>query len=170
MGRTTAEGIVGKYKGVKVYRVSLPEYVNGRLYKDEDNMYLIDGELIYKNEIFAKCDGKYVEEYDPHERAIYYTVPRFGAGTDPIKIEDRGVEFSSSIGTADGDSVSKNEMKTEDAIASSSSSSNFEFKTVDEILVGSLGSEATNYFSGMTDAVACASALADVFLKSALES
>lgn len=51
--------IIGKYRGIKVYKVTLPEYVNGRLYKDEENMYLIDGELIYKNEIFAKYDGNY---------------------------------------------------------------------------------------------------------------
>ena len=67
--------IIGKYRGIKVYKVTLPEYVNGRLYKDEENMYLIDGELIYKNEIFAKYDGNYVSELDAHLRREFYTVP-----------------------------------------------------------------------------------------------
>jgi hypothetical protein len=131
--------IVGKYKGIKVYRVSLPEYVNGRLYKDEDNIYLIDGELIYKNEIFAKYDGNYVTEYDLHERATYYTVPA-------IKMESRDVEFSSSTGTARGSTNSNFEMKTSGAGAPA---------TVEETLAGVFD---TDYFSGMTDI--------DAFLKS----
>ena len=112
----------------------------------------------YKNEIFAKYDGNYVTEYAPHERATYYTVPRFGAGTDPIpaiKVDKRGVEFTSSIGAADGDSNSNSETKTEDAVASS----DFEPKGVEETLAGVFD---TDYFSGMTDI--------DAFLKSNLES
>ena len=136
--------IVGKYKGIKVYRVSLPEYVNGRLYKDEDNIYLIDGELIYKNEIFAKYDGNYVTEYDRHERATYYTVPA-------IKMESRDVEFSSSIGTARGSTNSNFETKTENAAVSS----NFEPEDVDATLTRVY---ETDYFSSMTDI--------DAFLKS----
>ena len=136
MSKTTAEGIIGTYKGIMVYRVTLPEYVNGRLYKDEENMYLINGDIIYKNEIFAKYDGKYVTEYDPHQRATYYTIPAF-------KVSNRGVEFTSSFGRDEGDSYSDSETKTEDAVVFS----NFEFKTVDEILDSSFGSFATE----MTD-------------------
>ena len=136
MSRVTAEGIVGTYKGIKVYRTTLPEYVNGRLYKDEDNMFLINGELIYKNEIFAKYDGNYVTEYDPHERATYYTIP------DNFK---RAI--SNYNADNDRDTVNKEKNETENLF----STGNFEFKTVDEILAGSLGSEATNYFSSMTD-------------------
>ena len=136
--------IVGKYKGIKVYRVTLPVYVNGRLYKDEDNIYLIDGELIYKNEIFAKYDGNYVEEYDPHERATYYTVPKFGAGTDPIPAINRGVEFTSSIGTDDGDSYSETETKTEYAAPVS----DFKPEDVTDVLTSVY---ETDYFSSMTD-------------------
>jgi hypothetical protein len=147
MSKITAEGIIGKYKGIKVYRVTLPEYVNGRLYKDEDNIYLINGELIYKNEIFAKYDGNYVTEYDSHQRATYYTVP-------VIKVEDRGVKFTSSIGTAEEDSDSNSETKTYEV----GTVSDFEFKTVDEILDSSFGSFAVE----MTDI--------DAFLKSNLES
>ena len=138
--------LVGKFKGIPVYKSNMVDYVNNRRYYDEDNMFLINGELIYKNEIFAKYDGNYVTEYDPHERATYYTVPKFGAGTDPIpaiKVRTPEEPSTSSIGTADGDSNSDSETKTEDAVVFS----NFEFKTVDEILDSSFGSFATE----MTD-------------------
>jgi hypothetical protein len=134
MSRVTAEGIVGTYKGIKVYRATLPEYVNGRLYKDEFNIYLIDGELIYKNEIIAKYDGNYVTEYDPQERAEYYTVPAI----------NRGVDFISSIGTAEGDTNSDSETKTEDAVASS----DFQPEDVTDVLTSVY---ETDYFSSMTD-------------------
>lgn len=129
--------IVGKYKGIKVYRVTLPAYVNGRLYKDEDNIYLIDGELIYKNEIFAKYDGNYVTEYDPHQRATYYTIPA-------IKVNNRGVEFSSSIGTDEGDIVSNSETKTPEV----GTTSDFQPEDVEATLSGVY---ETDYFSSMTD-------------------
>lgn len=79
--------IVGKYRGIKVYKVTLPEYVNGRLHKDEENMYLIDGELIYKNEIFAKYDGNYVSVYDSHKKRTFYTVPIFTANNKSLSKE-----------------------------------------------------------------------------------
>ena len=69
--------IVGKYKGIKVYKVTFPEYVNSRLYKNKDNIYLIDGELIYNNEAFASYNGNYVSDYDPHKKRTFYTVPTF---------------------------------------------------------------------------------------------
>lgn len=128
--------IIGKYRGIKVYKVTLPEYVNGRLYKDEENMYLIDGELIYKNEIFAKYDGNYVSELDAHLRRKFYIVPA-------IKVRTPEEPSTSSIGMDEGDSYSDSETKTEDAVVFS----NFEFKTVDEILDSSFGSFATE----MTD-------------------
>ena len=136
--------IVGKYKGIRVYEVTVPEYVNGRLYKDEENMYLIGEDLIYKNEVFARYNGCYVEEYDLHERATYYTVPA-------IKVSRRGVEFTSSIGTDEGDTNSNSEMKTEYTAVVS----NFEPEDVEATLAGVYN---TDYFSGMTDI--------DAFLKS----
>ena len=148
MSRLTAEGIIGRYKGTPVYKVTLPEYVNSRLYKDEDNIYLIDGELIYKNEIFAKYDGKYVTEYDPHERATYYTVPA-------IKVNSRGVDFISSIGTEKGDSNSNSETKTE----YTAPVSDFKPEDVDTTLAGVYDRD---YFSSMINI--------DAFLKNALES
>lgn len=70
-----AESLIGKFHGIPVYKTNMIEYVNNRYYKDEENMYLIDGELIYKNEIFAKYDGNYVSELDAHLRREFYTVP-----------------------------------------------------------------------------------------------
>ena len=141
--------LVGKFKGIPVYKSNMVDYVNNRRYYDEDNMFLINGELIYKNEIFAKYDGKYVTEYDPHKRATYYTVPKLGAGTDPIpaiKVSNRGVEFTSSIGMDEAEKISENEIKTSGAGAAA---------TVEETLAGVY---ETDYFSSMTDI--------DAFLKS----
>lgn len=135
--------LVGKFKGIPVYKSNMVDYVNNRRYYDEDNMFLINGELIYKNEIFAKYDGNYVSKLDAHLRREFYTVPA-------IKVRTSEEPSTSSIGTADGDTNSETETKTEDAVVFS----NFEFKTVDEILDSSFGSFATE----MTDI--------DAFLKS----
>ena len=143
--------IMGKFQGINVYRVTLPEYVNGRLYKDEDNIYLIDGELIYKNEIFAKYDGNYVTEYDPHERAKYYTIPKITTATVEAKMMADGkgvryVEYETNLPDPVG--ISKNEMKN-----------SFEPEDVETTLAGVYDRD---YFSEMTDI--------DAFLKSNLES
>ena len=135
--------IIGKYNGIKVYKVTLPEYVNSRLYKDEENMYLIDGDIIYKNEIFAKFDGRYVDEWPVHQRAIFYKIPE-------VKIKDRGVEWT--VGTLEADVAKTAEVETKNSLPVGPTP-NFEFKTVDEILAGS---------TGMTDV--------DAFLKNVLES
>ena len=146
--------LVGKFKGIPVYKSNMVDYVNNRRYYDEDNMYLINGELIYKNEIFAKYDGNYVTEYDPHQRATYYTVPKFGAGTDPIpaiKVRTPEEPSTSSIGTADGDSYSDSETETE----YTAPVSNFQPEDVTDVLTSVY---ETDYFSSMTDI--------DAFLKS----
>lgn len=129
--------LVGKFKGIPVYKSNMVDYVNNRHYYDEDNMFLIDGELIYKNEIFAKYDGNYVTEYDPHQRATYYTIPA-------IKVSNRGVEFTSSIGTDDGDSYSETETKTPEV----GTTSEFKPEDVEATLAGVY---ETDYFSSMTD-------------------
>ena len=129
--------LVGKFKGIPVYKSNMVDYVNNRHYYDEDNIFLIDGELIYKNEIFAKYDGNYVTEYDPHERAEYYTIPA-------IKVSNRGVEFTSSIGAEDAVVSSNYETETE----YTAPVSNFQPEDVDATLTGVY---ETDYFSSMTD-------------------
>ena len=121
--------VIGKYQGKKVYRVTLPEYVNGRYYRDADYIYLIDGELIYNNEAFASYDGNYVSLYDPHEKRTFYEIPTFTA--------------SGGIGNKEG--YSKSESK--DSEETSSTFGDFEFKTVEEILSDSFGS----FTAEMTD-------------------
>ena len=134
----SAGGIIGKFQGKKVFKVTFPEYVNSRLYKNEDYIFLVDGELVYNNEAFASYDGNYVSVYDTHKKRIFYEVPTFTVNKSPSKeVPD----------TANGES----EPKT------SSTSGDFEFKTVDEILSDSFGSFATENFSGMMDV--------DAFLK-----
>ena len=63
----------GRYTGRNVYKVELPSYVGNRYYDDEVDMYLINGDLIYKNQIIGHWDGNVVHEYDPHERSTFYT-------------------------------------------------------------------------------------------------
>ena len=95
--------IMGKFEGIRVYKTTLPEYVNMRLYKDEENIYVIDDDMIYKNEIFAKWDGNYVTELDPHERAVYYTIPK----------EYRGTQTATNSSSGKAAMKEKNETKKE---------------------------------------------------------
>lgn len=62
----------GRYNGKNVYQVALPSYVSNKYYDDEVDMYLIGGDLIYKNQIIGRYDGEMVHEWDPHERTIFY--------------------------------------------------------------------------------------------------
>ena len=139
--------IVGKYKGIKVYKVTFPEYVNSRLYKNKDNIYLIDGELIYNNKAFASYNGNYVSDYDPHKKRTFYTVPTFtvsgGIGKEGYDTANGNFKSKDS---KENSSTSGNETKTEP------------FKSVEETIEGVY---ETDYFSGMTDV--------DAFLKTNLE-
>ena len=148
----SAGGIIGKFQGKKVFKATIPEYVNSRLYKNEDYIFLVDGELIYNNEAFASYDGNYVSVYDPHKKRIFYTVPTFtvsgGIGNNSLSKEG--------YDTADGNfepktsSTSGTKTKTETETMSP--------KSVEETLAGVFD---TDYFSGMTDV--------DAFLKTNLE-
>lgn len=93
------KNMIGRYNGRKVYRTTLPEYVNGRYYKNEEDVYLIDTDLIFRNEIIASYDGKYVSEYDLKDRATYYTIPVEVAKT--ANKEKNETEIPSSTGTAE---------------------------------------------------------------------
>lgn len=146
--------IMGKFQGIKVYKTTLPEYVNMRLYKDEENMYVIDGDMIYKNEIFAKWDGKYVNELDPYERAVYYTIPN-------IKVEDGGTQ--SAIGNDVRDYVfnlhfSSGKMEVEEKIEPKKETEPVEVVKAEDVLAGVYD---TDYSSLFTDV--------DAFLKNALK-
>lgn len=85
-------GRIGKYHGIPVYKTTLRDYVNERKYYDDENMFLINEDLIYKNQYFGKLDEKtgLVDEYDQHKRTTYYTIPK-------IKVKERGVNFTASM-------------------------------------------------------------------------
>ena len=103
-------GIMGKYKGIKVYRTTYEDYVNNRNYLDMENMYCIDDEIIYKNEIFAKFDGYRVDEIDLHKRVEFYKVPK-------MVVKDRGVSWTDTLN-----------------VPTPVQTPNIEFKSADEIL------------------------------------
>ena len=140
--------IVGKYRGIKVYKVTFPEYVNSRLYKNKDNIYLIDGELIYNNEAFASYNGNYVSDYDPHKKRTFYTVPTFTVNNKSLSKE--GYDTANGNSEMKISSASGNETKMKTEITPS--------KSVEETIEGVY---ETDYFSGMTDV--------DAFLKANLE-
>ena len=123
--------IVGKYKGIKVYKVTFSEYVNSRLYKNKDNIYLIDGELIYNNEAFASYNGNYVSDYDPHKKRTFYTVPTF-------TVNKEGYDTANGNSETKISSTSGNETKTKITPP----------KSVEETLAGVY---ETDYFSDMID-------------------
>lgn len=135
--------IVGKYRGIKVYKVTFPEYVNSRLYKNKDNIYLIDGELIYNNEAFASYNGNYVSDYDSHKKRTFYTVPTFTAsgGIGNTSLPKEGYDMANGNSETKTSSTSGNETKTKT-------------KSVEETIEGVY---ETDYFSDMTDV--------DAFLK-----
>ena len=140
--------IIGKYQGKEVYKITLPEYVNNRYYKDKYYVFLIDGELICKNEAFASYDGNYVSVYDPHEKRVFYKVPTFTVNKE---------EYDTADGNSESETSSTSGNKTETMPP----------KSVEETLAGIFDSSAiegvydTDYFSGMTDV--------DAFLKTNLE-
>ena len=87
-------------------------------------MFIIDKDLIYKNELFGKYDGLCsVELYDPHERAVFYTIP----------IEKPKCEV-----------VSKTEIENAAAVKETTA----RVLSVEETLKGVYD---TDYFSSMTD-------------------
>lgn len=133
--------IIGKYQGKEVYKVTLSEYVNNRYYKDKYYVFLIDGELIYNNEVFASYDGNYVSLYDPHKKRTFYTVPTFTVNNKSLSKE--GCDTANGKLEPEISPTSGNETKT---------------KSVEETLAGVFD---TDYFSGMTDV--------DAFLKTNFE-
>ena len=107
-----ANGIMGKYKGIKVYKTTYEDYVNNRNYLDMENMYCIGDEIIYKNEIFANFDGRVVDEIDSYKRVEFYKVPK-------VVVKDRGVSWTDTLD-----------------VPVSVEIPNIDFKSADEILAG----------------------------------
>ena len=51
--------MIGKFAGRKVYKTNTTDYINKRLYNNVEDIFLINREMIYKNEVFATYDGTY---------------------------------------------------------------------------------------------------------------
>ena len=132
------DGYIGAYHGIPVYEITFPEYVNDRCYKNgEEIAYLIDGKLIKSNKVFATYDGNYVHPIDEHKQEVFYTVPA-------IKVNSRGVNFTSSIGAAE----EGRDSKTETEIPETGTVSDFQPEDVTDVLASVY---ETDYFSSMTD-------------------
>ena len=128
MSKLTAGGIIGKFQGKKVFKVTFPEYVNSRLYRNEDYIFLVDGELIYNNEAFASYDGNYVSVYDYDKKRIFYEVPTFTVGNKPLN------EEGSNATNGKSEPTSGNEIMPPKSVQ----------ETIKEVY-------ETDYFSGMMD-------------------
>lgn len=68
----TGEKLFGTYEGKQVYQTDLKTYIFNKRYEDNENIYLINGDLIYQNKLFARWDGKQVHEWDAHQQTVYY--------------------------------------------------------------------------------------------------
>lgn len=66
------EKLFGTYEGKQVYQTDLKTYIFNKRYEDNENIYLINGDLIYQNKLFARWDGKQVHEWDAHQQTTYY--------------------------------------------------------------------------------------------------
>ena len=66
------EKLFGTYEGKQVYQTDLKTYIFYKRYEDKENIYLINGDLIYQNKLFARWDGKQVHEWDAHQQTTYY--------------------------------------------------------------------------------------------------
>ena len=137
---------IGTYTGIKVFRVNLTEFINQKLYNDSENMYLIGDDLILKNEVIGKYDGKFVKELDLHKRYTFYhnSVKEWGKEEDTYKINatpDGKQNFEVKFTHPTGET--KNETKT--------------LTDADAILAGVFDSEAikgvydTDYSKYFTD-------------------
>lgn len=144
------DGIIGKYNSRRVYRTNTTDYINKKLYNNDEDIFLINREMIYKNEVFGTYDGNYVNELDHHQRYVFYRIPEPATVEAKVMTDGKGVryvEYETNLSIPVGNS--KNETKTATAT---------ENLDVDATIAGVYD---TDYFSGMTDI--------DAFLKSALE-
>ena len=141
--------IIGKYRSRKVYRTNTTDYINKRLYNNEEDIFLINREMIYKNMVFSTYDGTYVTELDYNQKYEFYRKPEPAVVEAKVVTDGKGVkyvEYETNLSVPVGNS--KNETKT-----------STEKVDVEATIAGVYD---TDYFSGMTDM--------DAFLKNALES
>ncbi len=143
------DGIIGKYSGRKVYRTNTTDYINKKLYNNKENIYIVNREMIYKNEVFATYDGMFVQELDYNQRYIFYKIPETATVEAKVMTDGKGVryvEYETHLPAPTGNS--KNEMKNE----------GYEPKDVEATLMGVYDTDYSSLFTNV-----------DAFLENALK-
>lgn len=141
--------IIGKFAGRRVYRTNTTDYINKRLYNNVEDIFLINREMIYKNEVFATYDGTYVKELDYNQKYEFYRIPEPAVVEAKVVTDGKGVryvEYETNLSIPVGNSKNETKTSTEKVDAEATIAGVYD----------------TDYFSGMTDI--------DAFLKKALES
>jgi hypothetical protein len=141
--------IIGKFNGRRVYKTNTTDYINKRLYNNEEDIFLINREMIYKNEVFATYDGTYVKELDYNQKYEFYRIPEPATVEAKVVIDGKGVkyvEYETNLSIPVGNSKNETKTSTEKVDAEATIAGVYD----------------TDYFSGMIDI--------DAFLKNALES
>ena len=68
---------IGKYQGKVCYELTREEFLNGKYYENNKNIFIIheDGLMIFKNKAFARYDGDGVDEFrDSYDYYVPYKV------------------------------------------------------------------------------------------------
>lgn len=74
--------MIGKYQGIKCYECSKKEW---ELERDLAHIFIINGDMVYKNRLMGRYDGHRVEIYDePHKM---YGVAEFKPVVSNVKKE-----------------------------------------------------------------------------------
>lgn len=68
-------GRIGKYNGIDCYKITREEYIKERFYKNNEVIFIIDKDMVYKNVVIGTYDGEYVNDYDRHRQYTYYEEP-----------------------------------------------------------------------------------------------
>lgn len=70
-----AEGLIGTYKGIAVYRVTEKQFIEEKYYKNPNDIFIMEDDLVVKNNIiigqFDK-DRRNITEFPFEKRTMYY--------------------------------------------------------------------------------------------------
>ena len=72
---------IGKYQGKVCYELTRKEFLNGKYYENNRDVFIIyeDGLMIFNNRAFARYDGTTVDEFRPYD---YYVPNKVKAQTE----------------------------------------------------------------------------------------
>jgi hypothetical protein len=63
---------IGTFEGTPVYKISAPSFIGNKYYLDDKNIYLVNGELVRNNVVFASYNGEYVNDYPKSEYRNFF--------------------------------------------------------------------------------------------------